>query len=542
MPEETHNPSEERLQRYAKERRAQGGDFALHPATRRMLQGEVARTFGAKEAPAKSRGWLAWLNSWSGRLAVGATAAVVIAGSWVIWNNRLDQHAMQLARAEMPMSKSKLAELAESSGRVTTDKDMLVASAPASPAVAAEADRKNTSAAQPVTLLAAKPLEDETKKVAADKATAMDALAQNSSVVRYQNQGEVINTFRNESALSLAPAAQYTYAINSPADAQKQDGANQLNFAGNSVALNQNNAPAGQSANSSVLLQNQMQLSRNAAPSQGGVATYAANEPKSLAENVALYKEQATPQIAARNDAFNTAESRTLRSGSTLRATTPAPAVTTTPSKEAQNSAVVVASGALAAVTTTPVPTSRFYRVQSDSRGGVSRNRALVESTQAESALAETSPVLNDFVIEQSGNTVRVIDGDGSVYAGTVEAADSSADRARRSALVIEKLENAPAGQELSFRAVGSNVTLRQTVTVNARFGLETNAMRAAGYGGAPAEAPNKLRDFANSRTAFGAERGFAGQYGAATNAATIEGTVRIGTTNQTFRAYRRGP
>ena len=62
MSEETPNQSEERLQRYAKERRAQGGDFALHPATRRMLQGEVARTFGVKESAAKSRGLFSWLN------------------------------------------------------------------------------------------------------------------------------------------------------------------------------------------------------------------------------------------------------------------------------------------------------------------------------------------------------------------------------------------------------------------------------------------------------------------------------------------------
>ena len=48
MSEETPNQSEERLQRHAKERRAQGGDFALHPATRQMLQGEVVRMLGAK--------------------------------------------------------------------------------------------------------------------------------------------------------------------------------------------------------------------------------------------------------------------------------------------------------------------------------------------------------------------------------------------------------------------------------------------------------------------------------------------------------------
>ena len=56
MPPEGENKSEERLQRYARERRGQGGDFSLHPATRRLLQGEVTRQFGARAKAGASCG------------------------------------------------------------------------------------------------------------------------------------------------------------------------------------------------------------------------------------------------------------------------------------------------------------------------------------------------------------------------------------------------------------------------------------------------------------------------------------------------------
>src|SRR5687768_5846396 len=59
MAEPSHN-AEEQLRRYAEERRKEAAP-ELHPATRRMLQGEVARTYGAPmEKPASSRRWLLW--------------------------------------------------------------------------------------------------------------------------------------------------------------------------------------------------------------------------------------------------------------------------------------------------------------------------------------------------------------------------------------------------------------------------------------------------------------------------------------------------
>ena len=114
--------------------------------------------------------------------------------------------------------------------------------------------------------------------------------------------------------------------------------------------------------------------------------------------------------------------------------------------------------------------------------------------------------------------------------------------RMLRELLPGDKTETAPRHQELSFRATGSNVTLRQSVVVNGRFTPGTEAGRAGRA--RPAEAPSKIADLAARRVVPTTSNAFAGQYGAATNAtSTIEGTVRIGTTNQQwFRAYRRAP
>lgn len=550
MSEETPNKSEERLQRYAKERRAQGGDFALHPATRRMLQGEVARTFGAKGTPpAKSRGWLAWLNSWNGRLAIGATAAVVIAGSWVIWNQRLDQHAMQLARAEMPLSKSMLAGTEGTRGIVSAEKELAMSDSPAPVATRAEADKKSEALARPVALFGANSTKQDgdANQVAADKATAMDGLAVNSSVARYQNQSGVAATFSNGASLSLAPVAQNAvnfFTANSPADAQKPNTANQqFNYA----APGQNFAPAGQTLanNSPQIPQNQLPQSGGTAPARGGALTFSANETKASFENNALYKEQAAPQLAGRSDTYNAQDNRARMVRPAAPASTTAPVVATSlaQAQEPQSRAGESLSSAVAAIAPAEAaPLSRFSRMNA----GVSdeiRSKAV-----SESILPETSPVLNDFIVEQRGNTVRVVDGDGSVYSGTVEApiaALKDQGIVTRGAIVAETLESTTAPQELSFRASGSNVTLRQSVAVNARFSLDTNATRASRYAGGAQDAGRKLgTDLAVRRFAPAKDNAFGSQSNVVTNeAATIEGTVRIGTTNQQlFRAYRRGP
>jgi hypothetical protein len=173
----------------------------------------------------------------------------------------------------------------------------------------------------------------------------------------------------------------------------------------------------------------------------------------------------------------------------------------------------------------------------------------------------DTQPaVLNRFVIEQQGNSVRVVEADGSVYDGTVEEpvltdfdtdlAETFAekkDQLAREKPVALKSAIAPPTDGYSFRASGSNMTLRQIVVVNGRFASGTNISArsaigggAGGLSGLSRNTPTASRSITTNR-ANGPRPAFGGRYGLATNQpATIEGTVRIGVTNQQwFRAVR---
>ena len=109
MSPETPQQTEERLQRYAKERRAQGGAFALHPATRRLLQDEVRRQHGpaVKARP----GWGSWLGLWRNGLVIGGgVAAAVLLATWMFRDSPLTPVALQLAQNEISLNPRRLME------------------------------------------------------------------------------------------------------------------------------------------------------------------------------------------------------------------------------------------------------------------------------------------------------------------------------------------------------------------------------------------------------------------------------------------------
>ncbi len=122
MPPEGQNKSEELLQRYAKERRGQGGDFSLHPATRRLLQGEVTRQFGARAK--KGTGGRSWFWIWRGRLAVVSMLAVVVAaGVWVFSNDQSKKPVMNMA-AVAPRANDFLLQPSEQAVRAKMEKQI----------------------------------------------------------------------------------------------------------------------------------------------------------------------------------------------------------------------------------------------------------------------------------------------------------------------------------------------------------------------------------------------------------------------------------
>jgi hypothetical protein len=201
-------------------------------------------------------------------------------------------------------------------------------------------------------------------------------------------------------------------------------------------------------------------------------------------------------------------------------------------------------------------PTTRFFREPAPIAGAdVAKQKALRELDRLDSEPA----VLSRFVIEQQGNSVRVVEADGSVYDGTVEEPvitefdtdltetfTEKKDQLAREKPVALKSATAPPTDGYSFRASGSNVTLRQMVVVNGRFAAGTNSSARSvttgvvgGLGGSSRNTPMPRTTTTNRANAQ--RPAFDGRYGLATNQpATIEGTVRIGVTNQQwFRAVR---
>jgi hypothetical protein len=78
MPDHPHQEIEQRLRAAAEtRRRAAGGPFVLHPADRRLLQDEVARTFTPSAREARPP-WLAWLFRHRAGLVFYSALALVV--------------------------------------------------------------------------------------------------------------------------------------------------------------------------------------------------------------------------------------------------------------------------------------------------------------------------------------------------------------------------------------------------------------------------------------------------------------------------------
>jgi hypothetical protein len=111
-------------------------------------------------------------------------------------------------------------------------------------------------------------------------------------------------------------------------------------------------------------------------------------------------------------------------------------------------------------------------------------------------ATATPAPVLSSFRVEQSGNNLKVVDGDGSVYTGSVQIAQqeppadhtfAAAKNGLVSAARAAKPSAAPARQSYFFRVAGTNRNLNENVIFSGNFVPFTNNQLTAesrGFGG----------------------------------------------------------
>ncbi len=118
-------------------------------------------------------------------------------------------------------------------------------------------------------------------------------------------------------------------------------------------------------------------------------------------------------------------------------------------------------------------------------------NRLEVSPTQRRAAgsVAPSAPVLASFRVEQNGNNLKVVDGDGSVYTGSVQiaqqepASDASfaAARNRPGGAATRSLKaDAPTSQSYFFRVAGTNRNLNESVVFSGNFVPYTNGQSVA--------------------------------------------------------------
>jgi len=112
-------------------------------------------------------------------------------------------------------------------------------------------------------------------------------------------------------------------------------------------------------------------------------------------------------------------------------------------------------------------------------------NRLDVPTTRriAANALKSPATVLTSFRVEQKGNSMKIVDADGSVYTGSVQIAQ------QEPTVGTSKLAKAPAPtpQGYFFRVAGTNRGLNENIVFSGNFVPFTNhqlAARAGGVGG----------------------------------------------------------
>jgi hypothetical protein len=376
MANEPERPIEKLLRAAAKKRRDEAGaPLELHPANRRLWQGEVARTFARPKRETRSfteaLGWL-----WP-RLAWGvAISAVLVVAVYVL----------------LPVpGKSKSAALLAKNERMHQ-------AAPAKQPLPPPPEAAATVSASPVAAVEANP------SAVASAETAPPAAVQPAGQIEAERLPLPKDslTAPTDREAKEKPVSAATYQLADRKQAAEAESA----ASGGTLAQ----ATAG-TANAAY----NRQLGLGAKPVPPASAPAAPAAPPPVATMPA-----AAPVVAANEPAEPTGEKAGQPSMfyalpgavASARRSTPSSAVTDGPSHSTDETLRKLGSVSVA---------QRFTQVAPGPK---------TKSNRADKA-ASAHPVLASFDVEQAGRELRIVDGDGSVYNGYVEIADAV--RGRRS-------------------------------------------------------------------------------------------------------------
>ena len=407
MPNEPERPIEERLRAYAKKRRHEAGDpLQLHPATRRLLQGEVARQFAKQERLPRSL-LPQFKQFWPRLTSAFAILALLALAAWLFLPGRVKQ--------EMTLAKSE-----RSPGAVLDELKSSPAARP--PIVATEADRRA----------------DDSKlnrEIRPQSQLGLEAGQAQTEKERLLTLSDTITAAGSRSKSATSPD-------------QPSASTRSVGVLGGAVASSRLDDGA-----------QSFGVNRDRAASAHGPA--AALQPSTPGQNIVAETAKPVPS----DHEFNGKPDNSPRGELAYKSLTVAP---TAPAPAVSGKDTVAFFGDLQK--NKDSSTQRFNRTGLRSEAA----RLLSEPLAAKLVLAS-------FQLERTGREVRIVDADGSVYAGYVQAPVSAppltvsagekkpADKALEEAEKKQEQKAADGSQSqpllnYGFRVAGTNRTLNEQV------------------------------------------------------------------------------
>lgn len=437
---------EKTLKAYARRRRQQAGaPLELHPATRRMLQGEVARLGPGKAGRPSFWSGVAGLLK---RRMVFVCVLVALAGvSAVFFIPALSRAKRQEMASLSQASKGKLAD--KETATLSAAKQLAKVEPPT-----ALRDRKESDAAAAAPAASASALNEpgtpsvaEKQKDERSKALALNAIAGESGLRRGQDQAKTLASAQS----TIAPAAGI------PAQASSN---------GRGWADTASPAPALPSAAPSLETPGVSGRVLKPADRASGLVDQSARAraQNSQATDLAYKKSQEAPGTQSDAASVNSLAAAAPPPPSAVGLQPPP--VPAAPSEVVSAFAMSDSNGLAGSAT------QRFFQLLA--------TNSVIMTTKS----SENKAPLGSFRVEQNGDKMRVIDADGSIYSGFVQTSEEAVRRfagfgaapapaadnrqpAREPALdvPVDTLEaRSAAAQSYYFRVTGTNRSLRQPV------------------------------------------------------------------------------
>lgn len=426
-------PIEKLLRRFAKKRREEAGQpLELHPATRRLLQGEVSRQFPKSDAAgAKPDAPIGWLTALRARwiYVTAAASAVVIAAVWIV-THPTGPTGSELAKQEVAptqsLAKKPAGELAEN----FDSPPPILAPTKETGVIAGEAG-------------------SATLRTAGEKRKDADAWKATTRVPTIAADTSESKTFA--SRVASPPAETPARPTGEAYYARKSE-------------LTPGSATTTDKLEESVASSRRL----NATPSAPApVVAAAPTSPQPKAPTA-----QRSRQVPTGSD--DRAAARRESAVATSTPATPPPAGAPAAAFESRTFKPIARGGGLER-DKQPVLSQSFA------------NLATEQKTAKAVKAAPAAPVLLNFQIEQAGNQLRVIDGDGSTYFGEIAVATAAIGDTKKGAEALKndgKLLAVPPAQTMAannfYRVIGTNRTLNQQVVFTWNFIELTNTLSEA--------------------------------------------------------------